>query len=301
MSTFNDLINEVSLNLAGYTMRQDRSTHIDGVAGTSISSSATEIVIASGENIAKGLVEVGDELVWVDSFDRGNNTLVLAPYGRGFQGTIATSHPVGERVTIAPTFPRAAIKRAINDTILAVYPDLFGVGYASFTYTPARNTYALPSDAETVLAVSFESIGPSKEWMPVRDWRVDTVADIASFNSSSSLTIYSAVDPGRTVKVAYARSPLVLDLADDDFSLTTGLLESVKDVIVLGASYRLLSFIDPGRLTFSSPEADTQTGRIQFGSGTNTAKYVYALYQQRLQDEVRKLKKRYPVRVHFTR
>jgi hypothetical protein len=297
MSTFNDLINEVALNLAGYTMRQDRSTHVT----TSVSSSATEIVIASSENIAKGLVEIGDELVWVDSFDRSNNTLVIAPYGRGFQGTTATSHAAGTRVTIAPTFPLQAIKRAINDTILAVYPDLFSVGYTTFTWSPAQNTYALPAEAETILSISYESIGASKEWTPIRDWRSDIVADIASFDSSSTVTVYSYVDPGRTVKVAYTRSPLTLDLSDDDFSLTTGLMESVKDVIVLGASYRLLSFVDPGRLTFSSPEADTQTGRIQFGSGTNTAKYVYALYTQRLQDEVRKLKKRYPVRVHYTR
>lgn len=297
MSTFNDLINEVGLNLAGYTMRQDRSTHVT----TSVSSSATEIVIASSENIAKGLVEIGDELVWVDSFDRSNNTLVIAPYGRGFQGTTATSHAAGTRVTIAPTFPLQAIKRAINDTILAVYPDLFSVGYTTFTWSPAQNTYALPAEAETILSISYESIGASKEWTPIRDWRSDIVADIASFDSSSTVTVYSYVDPGRTVKVAYTRSPLTLDLSDDDFSLTTGLMESVKDVIVLGASYRLLSFVDPGRLTFSSPEADTQTGRIQFGSGTNTAKYVYALYTQRLQDEVRKLKKRYPVRVHYTR
>jgi hypothetical protein len=297
MSTFNDLINEVALNLAGYTMRQDRSTHVT----TSVSSSATEIVIASSENIAKGLVEIGDELVWVDSFDRSNNTLVIAPYGRGFQGTTATSHAAGTRVTIAPTFPLQAIKRAINDTILAVYPDLFSVGYTTFTWSPAQNTYALPAEAETILSISYESIGASKEWTPIRDWRSDIVADIASFDSSSTVTVYSYVDPGRTVKVAYTRSPLTLDLSDDDFSLTTGLMESVKDVIVLGASYRLLSFVDPGRLKFSSPEADTQTGRIQFGSGTNTAKYVYALYTQRLQDEVRKLKKRYPVRVHYTR
>lgn len=297
MSTFNDLINEVSLNLAGYTMRQDRSTHITD----DVTSSALEITIASGENIAKGLVEIGDELVWVDSFDRSNNKLIIAPYGRGFQGTVATSHTAGERVTIAPTFPRQAVKRAINDTILAVYPDLFSVGYTTFTWTPAQNTYALPSDAETILSISYESIGASKEWTPIRDWRSDIVADVSSFDSSSTVTIYSYVDPGRTVKIAYARSPLTLELGEDDFSLTTGFMESVKDVIVFGASYRLLSFVDPGRLTYSSPEADMQTGRIQFGSGTNAAKYVYALYVQRLQDEVRKLKKRYPVRVHYTR
>jgi len=297
MTTLNDLVEEVSLNLAGYTMRQDRSTHLSEQA----TSSQETMKIASNENIAKGLVEVGDELVWVDTFDRSSNTLTLAPYGRGFNGTLATSHAAGERVTIAPTFPRQAIKKAINDTILAVYPDIFGVGQHTFTWSPAKNTYALPSDAETVLAVSYKSIGASEEWVPVRNWRLDSSADVSDFNSTSSLTIYSYVDPGRDVKVVYARQPLTLEFADDDFNLTTGFAESVKDVIVLGSSARLLSFVDPGRLTYSAPEADTQSGRIQFGSGSNVARYVFALYQQRLNDEVRKLKRRYPVRVHYTR
>jgi hypothetical protein len=297
MTTLNDLVEEVSLNLAGYTMRQDRSTHLLNDA----SSTALTFSIASNENIAKGLVEVGDELVWIDTFNRTNNSLTAAPYGRGYHGTQAVTHAAGERVTIAPTFPRQAIKRAINDTIMAMYPDVFGVGQHTFTWTPAKNTYALPTDAETILAVSYKTIGSSEEWIPVRNWRLDSSADVSDFNSTSSLTIYSYVDPGRDVKVLYARQPLTLDFADDDFTFTTGFSDSAKDVVVLGASYRLLSFVDPGRLTYSAPEADVQSSRIQFGSGSNVARYVYALYQQRLQDEVRKLKKRYPVRVHYTR
>jgi hypothetical protein len=297
MTTLNDLVEEVSLNLAGYTMRQDRSTHLTQDA----SSTTLNFFIASTENIAKGLVEVGDELVWIDTFDRTANKLDAAPYGRGFHGTQSISHAAGERVTIAPTFPREAIKRAVNDTILAMYPDIFGVGQHTFTWRPSQNTYPLPTDAETILSLSYKAIGSTEEWIPIRNWRLDSSANVSDFNSTSSLTIYSYVDPGREVKVVYARQPLTLDFADDDFSLTTGFMESVKDVVVLGASYRLLSFVDPGRLTYSSPEADVQSGRIQFGSGSNVARYVYALYQQRLQDEVRKLKKRYPVRVHYTR
>lgn len=297
MTTLNDLVEEVALNLSGYTMRQDRSTHLLN----EVSSVEDSFAIASNENIAKGLVEVGDELVWVDTFNRTASTLEIAPYGRGYHGTLATSHAAGTRVTIAPTFPRHAIKQAINDTIQAIHPDVFSVGQTTFTWSPSKTTYALPTDAETVLSVSYERIGSTQEWVPVRNWRLDSSADVSSFNSTSSLTIYSYVDPGREVKVVYTRKPLTLEFNDDDFALTTGFMDSVKDVIVLGASYRLLSFIDPGRLTYSAPEADTQSGRIPFGSGSNAARYVYALYQQRLADEVKKLKKRYPVRVHYTR
>jgi len=297
MATYEDLVNEVSLKLAGFTMRQDSSTHLE----TAVNSTELLFKIASSDNIAKGLIEVGEELVWIDTFDRASNSLTASPYGRGFHGSLATSHAVNERVTVAPTFPRQAIKTAINETIMAVYPDLYGVGSTTFTYTPAINTYALPSEADAILSVSYQTIGPSKEWLPVRNWRMDTSADTGEFNSTSSLTIYSYVDAGRNVKVVYSRQPATLEIASDDFAAVTGLTESVKDVIVLGAAHRLLSFIDPGRLNFSSPEADVQTGRVAFGSGTNTARYVYALYTQRLTDEVRRLKKRYPVRVHYTR
>jgi hypothetical protein len=71
-------------------------------------------------------------------------------------------------------------------------------------------------------------------------------------------------------------------------------------VIVYGAAYRMVSFIDPGRLTFTSPEADQNDTTRQFGSGTNTARYLLALYQQRLQEESQKLNGKYPVRVHYT-
>jgi hypothetical protein len=75
---------------------------------------------------------------------------------------------------------------------------------------------------------------------------------------------------------------------------------SAKDVAVLGASYHLLSFVEPGRLNFVSPEASVQSDKIQFGSGTNVAKYVYALYQQRLQAEADKLNLDYPIRIRYS-
>ncbi len=36
----------------------------------------------STDSVGKGIIEVGEELMWVDSFDRVANTATIAPYGR---------------------------------------------------------------------------------------------------------------------------------------------------------------------------------------------------------------------------
>jgi hypothetical protein len=298
MTTFSQLVDEVSLSLSGYTLRQDRQTHLTAP----ITSNDTTIPVANASNISSGIIEIDDELMYVESFDRTAKTLTVPPYGRGYSGTTSSNHGVGKRVAISPTFPKISIKRAINDTINSVYPDLYGISTTTFQYKPAQASYALPSGAETVLAVSYETIGPSKQWLPIRAWRMDGMANVSSFNSTNSITLLGPVEPGRTVQVTYTMQPDLLNADYDDFEMTTGLPPSAKDVIVLGAAYRLASFVDPGRLTFASAESDSQSNVVgrSYGTGTNTAKYLLALYQQRLADESRKLSDRFPVRVHYT-
>jgi len=76
---------------------------------------------------------------------------------------------------------------------------------------------------------------------------------------------------------------------------------SCKDVILYGAAYRLASFVDPGRLNYSSAEADNADTKIQYGSGASTSRFLLALFQQRLNEETKKLRDVYPVRIHYTR
>jgi len=195
------------------------------------------------------------------------------------------------------------IKGAINETIEAVFPDLYATSTHTFSYSTAKSTYALPDEVETVLGVSFQTTGPSKEWLPVRGWRVDPMANTDAFNSRNSISLYSGIEPGRTVQIFYTAAPTVMDNNDDDFEITTGLPSSCKDVIILGAAARLASFIDPGRLAFGSAESDQQSqiaGRA-YGAGTNASKYLLALYDKRLGEESRKLTDRNPTRIHFTR
>jgi len=90
---------------------------------------------------------------------------------------------------------------------------------------------------------------------------------------------------------------------NDNFEIVTGLPASTKDVIILGAQWRMVTNVDPGRLTFGSAESDQQSqvaGRA-YGAGTNAAKYLLALYDKRLQEESQKLNDRNPIRVYKTR
>ena len=299
MATFGSMTDEVVRKLAGFTLRQDRQTHLTAT----LSATATSITVASAQNISSGIIQIDDELIYVDSYDRNSGVLTIPPYGRGYNGTSAATHQNGARVIVSPTFPSVDVKDAINETLLSTFPDLYTTGTHTFSFSTAKSTYPLPEEVETVLGVSYETTGPSKEWLPVRGYRVDPMANTDTFNSRNSLSIYSGVEPGRTVQVFYTAAPAVMDSNDDDFEIVTGLPASCKDVIILGAAARLASFIDPGRLTFGSAESDQQSqiaGR-SYGAGTNASKYLLALYDKRLAEEARKMNDRNPIRIHFTR
>jgi hypothetical protein len=300
MPTFDQLVDEVKSNLQGYTLRQDRITYVTNSGGITTTSSA--ITVGSQSNLAKGIVEIDDELIWIVSFDKANNTLNVAPgFGRGYLGTTASPHSQYAQVTLSPTFPRTTIKKALNDTIRSLYPKLFAVGSTTFTFNAAQVTYPLPDDAREVLYMSWQTTGSSKEWLPIRKWRFDPLANTPTFNTQKTINLYENIQPGRTIKVWYTMVPDTMDANTDDFVDVTGLPDSCQDVIVYGACYRLLSFLDAGRINLSSAEADLNDTKIPSSAGSSVSKYVFALFQQRLQEEALKLSDQFPIRIHLTR
>ena len=298
MATFNEMVNEVKTNLQGYTLKQDRLTYLNAA----INSVATSMVVGSSSNLAKGPIEIDDEIIWIDNFNTSSNTLNVAPgFGRGYQGTNPTAHAQYAQVTLSPSFPRISIKKAINDTINSLYPRLWAVDSFTFTFNASQTTYALPDDLEQILFVSWQTTGSSKEWLPVNRWRADGMANIADFNTTNTINIYENIQPGRTVQVYDTTTPDTLDNNSDDFADVTGLPESSQDVVTLGAAYKLLSFLDSGRISLTSAESDLADSKIPSGAGANNSRYIYALYQQRLNEEALKLQDKYPIRLHYVK
>ena len=299
------MINEVLINLSGYTYQQERSTHLTAAVTTltSPSSSPTILSLGSTDNVGKGILEIDEELIWVDSFDRIANTATIAPYGRGYLGTTAATHAVDAKVTVSPIFPRYSVKRAINDTIRAVGTQLFAVKNTTFTFNAAVNTYAFNNlNIDRILRMDWQDVGPSQEWIPLRRWDFDSQADETVWGAGAqTVTIGDYVTAGRTIKVTYVSQPDTLDNSNDDYYTTTGLPSSSKDVVILGASYRLLSFLDPARAGQISPQADETDGKRPYNASGNATKQLYALYIQRLGEEVKAQQGQYPPRVHYSR
>lgn len=302
-ATLQTLMDEVAYNLSGYTLQQDRATHLTAAVTTTTSTIASPTILQLGstENIGKGTLEIGEELLWVDNYDRIANTATISPYGRGYNGTTASTHAAGDKVTISPTFPRSAIKRAINDTIKAMGSVLYAVDRTEFTYQVPKNTYGFNDlNIRNILSLSWQSTGPTKEWIPIRHWDWDVAADETVFGSGAqTITIGDYITPGRRVKVIYAKDP---DVFTDNETLTElGFQESTKDVVVLGACYRLMQFIDPARSTMTSPQADETDSKRPYGSTSSITKQLWQMYKQRLDEEIIEQQRHYPIRVHYAR
>jgi hypothetical protein len=304
-TTLTNMIDEVQVNLAGYTFQQERSTYLRTPVTTTTSSSAAPLVLSLGsiDSVGKGIIEIDEELMWIDSYDRIASTATISPYGRGYLGTTATTHAADTKVSISPTFPRFNMKRAINDTIRSLGSSIFAVKTTTFTFNAAQSTYAFNNlNIKNIISLTWEAIGPTQEWVPIRRWDLDSVADTTTFGAGAqTVTLGEAPIPGRTVKVVYATDPEAFTSDEQDYVTQTGLPESTRDVVILGAAYRLLAFLDPARAAQTSPQADETDSKRPYGSSQSATKQLYALYTQRLTEETKAHQQNYPPRVHFSR
>lgn len=297
MSTFSQLTDQTLMQLYGYTTLQDQATYLTASA----TASATSLTVNDVTAISRGIIEIGDEIIWVDSFDSSTKVLTVPPYGRGFRGSTAVAHNPGERVTSSPMFPRMMVKNAINQAITSVYPELFGIGETTFAYQPSINTFSLPAGAKEIISISWQTTGPSKEWMPIRRYRVDRQASTSVFASGVSVSIYDMIVPGRTVKVTYTKEPTALVNDSDDFATVTGLPASCEDLVMFGAAYRLTPYFDSSKLSGQSAAADFNDRTNQANTASALSRFLLQMYQVRLAEEARGLQNIFAVRSHYTR
>jgi len=308
VTTLLDMINEVSMNLSGYSLIQDRATYITSNVADTASTIAAPIVLslASSDNLGKGIVEINEELFWVDNYDRLANSATISPYGRGYLGTTRAAHTAGDKVTISPVFPRSAVKRAINDTISAIGYSIFASSTTTITSSAAVISFRLPTTGATlnirnILSIAYQSVGASKEWVSIKGWRFEGNANTTAFTSGQTVSIFDHIPTGRTIQIVYSKEPTPFSTNADVFTIQTGLPESCKDLIILGATYRLLSNLDPARASMVSPQADETDSKRPYGSSQSITKQIYALFNQRLNEEIKKQQDTYPIKIHYSR
>lgn len=288
MSTFYQMIEETLAEVSNYVRSQESLTFLT----ESVTEDQIQLSLDNVNEISKGTVEVGTELVYVNKIDRQNGVIHLLPNGRGWRGTERVPWDSGVTVRNNPTFPRSQIARALNETIAGI--DLYAIGETTFMFDGVTGAYPLPTDFIDVTGVSSENVGPSEIWSVLRNFRVDRNYLLDDGSAGSAIVLHPPLPMvGRDVRVQYARTPGMMTLPTKEFDEQTGLPRSAEDVIRLGATWRLVSTIDPGKVTANTPSADVMDTPIQAGQPTGVARYLYQIFNIRLAEERAKQQNQY--------
>lgn len=290
MSTLNDLISSIHSSLHSFSGTQEQLTYL--TAGCD--ASETTLAVASSDTVHRGMAEIDDELVYVDSSADG--TLVLPPFGRGFRGSTAATHAANAMVTYDPAFPRVEIRRAIDQCVQGLFPMLYQIKTTTFTFDATQVSFELPTDCEGVLAVKEQLVNPTNHWNPLGRWSFD--ADSALTNGKA-LALYDNPRPGATIQVVY-RAGFGTFASSSDTLASVGLPESYADLILYCVTSRLIRFLDPARLQVGAVENLSRSTVVQAGDASKIATQLYAMYQQRLSEERTRLLELDPPSIHFT-
>lgn len=291
MTSFSELTAQIHSLLHSATGVQEQMTWLT----TGCTSSDTTLAVQSSDVISQGASEIGDELIYVSV--AAANSLTLAPFGRGFRGSTPAAHAVNDAVIFNPYFPRAEIKRAINEVLQQVYPTLYQIKSTTFTFGGSVLTYELPADCERVVKVIWDTIGPSNYWETSYGWRFEPDSQEAT---GKAITLLDAPLNGQTVKVVYQAKFSALS-ADADTLESAGFPVSAIDVIQYGVAAKLVRYLDLARLQIGAVENASRAQVVAVADAGKIANQMYAMYQQRLTEERKRLLDLNPPQMYFQR
>lgn len=292
MTTFAQMVDDVRAYLRSYTRDQELSTHLTAT----VNQSALQLSVGDAALVSRGRIEIDDELLWVDKVDRTNNTVTLAPYGRGMDGTTASTHGINSRVIVQPLYPKQMVKDTINQVIGGLGNQLYAVDTTTLNATPSSVAYELPAHTERVLSVTcnYDSIYGDVEY--VRRWKFDPNSSTSS--TGKGLFVYEPTATGQTLTVTYFRKPVLL--SDGDLFSDSLLPSTSYDVIVLGAAARLMATSSAYMSSTRAIEPAALDQRNDSQQVLQQSRYLFTLFQQRLEEEKEQLLHTFVTRAHYT-
>lgn len=288
------MVEDTLAEVSSYVRNQESIT----VITQQIDSDDLTLTLDDASQVSRGIVEIGNELVFIKSVNKQAGTATILPGGRGWKGSTATSHAVNTIVRNNPLYPKMMVQRALNDTIKSI--NLMALDNFTFEFDGTRYAYLLPSDFQDAVGVSWNAPDTTQVWPLIKRYRIDrNFYDDDTSTEGEALVLLEFPMPGRDVRVQYVKYPTPLSLGDD-FS-DTGLPDSAEDVIRLGAMWRLVSTVDPGKVVAMSPSADLVDQPVGAGDSTAVARYIYQLFSVRLAEEKAKQADHYMSIIQYAR
>lgn len=282
-----DLVDQVSAELHGWGISQDRITALAADIGPADLSFTVDEVFGPATGIQPGIVEIDTEQLYVSTLDQPTKTATIAAFGRGFGNSTAASHLAGARITSRPKFPRSTLLSEMNNIIRSVYPKLYSVkSDDTLRITYPSNSYTLPGNPEQILDVQWQDwLG---RWRKVRSYQLDP------FDHKLRLAGTGLI--GRPLRVLWSERPVIFTSEDDDYSVC-GLPESSVPVLTKGTAASQIPGVDISRAQASSVEQSDRSRVVPPNAGINAGKYLLAEYMQALSSETDALRRKYPPRI----
>lgn len=285
MTTLTELVASISASMHSFTGLQEQVTWL--TAGCD--ASTTTLTVNSSDTVMRGIAEIDDELVYVHT--TSENTLTLAPFGRGYRGSTAAAHSTNTEVRFDPAFPRVEIVKAIHQCVEAMFPTLYQIKTVELPYQATDLSHTLPSDVEQVLSVTAKALNdPHDYWGPLNRWDFDP-----NNTAGNVLNVYGSMTSGATLRVVYTAK---FGTLTTDFA-SAGLSESYADLILYSVAARMIRFLDPARLNLNTVENLSRAQVTQVGDAGRVANQMFAMYQTRLAEERKRLLALTPPVPHF--
>ena len=268
---------------------------------STITSSATSLSVtyplAQITRGAKLSIDLEDIYVW------DADTLTVSAMDRGQWGSVGAAHTAGAIIHVNPKFSNWEIFNAINDEITSLSSPINGlyqVLTTELTYNPVMEGYDLTGFSvpslyiQDVLEVRYKISGPSRTYPLSSNWELSrSMSD--EFTSGMALFVRDAF-PNQTVivKGKFGFTELVASMATD--ISTSGLADTMYDILSIGAAWRLTSGLEVAR-NFSSSQGDTRrANETPPGSQLAGSRELGRLRELRIREEASRLNVKYPSR-----
>lgn len=295
MTTTAELISETRQHLM--TGHPDRVN----VLNASIDASQTTLVLKyEAKGIAEGSTIVIDleEMHVISLSTTGGSTTVTVV--RGWNNSTQASHQANAIIYINPQFSSFRIFKALNNALDNLSAE--GLFRILTTSNIAANSikYGYNIGSLTnflgVWRISQSQHGPSDQWLPLRpeEWWLDLVADTTTFASGQALFLKHGVHSGLSIRIAYKAGFSYLSALNNDVLATTGLHTEAHDVLALRAAMVVLAGREVKRSFLDRQPEPRRQEEVPPGSANQAMLPIVKLYEDRLDAEIRRLKRRYP-------
>lgn len=294
--TLANLVSDVQASLLGYGQVKDKPLYLaaditSGATSFTLSSQAEAKSVQAGQFIEFCDTTFANEIVRVRSVD---TTTLIVTIDRALRGTTAQAWAAATaRMSLEPEYPVMDIIREINNTITGLPPDIWAIKTTTTTVQSFDVVgYAVDPSAVGILSVQYLPVGPSNAWQEVRRFRFNRAANIVD--------VFQVMQPGQALKIVYRAYPTGLSAVSDDLVTTAGLTDSMRQLVVWGALYRLLASRAPARLVDSRAETPMNQQYRQADPVNAAVRQVFQIYRERVEAERERQRLEWPVRFTYT-